>query len=401
MEKFSKNKLAFGKDKPKTMVVPDYPYGGKDEDRPEDSIRQLAVDLKQTKQKQLPYKSKGYQNKKHNPLGDLWGGDDATKFDTGDILAQGPENWNISNDARGVDELGSYKIGPVEDYPGDKKAPTVKVPKNSNVGKYSVKETTEDFLNRTRNLSTADFVKNMLNEHCGCEKLGPRPIIAYQIGKQMPDPISTVNYLCDVMKENHHILRALVHEAKRQGFLENILDSGMELLRESKISIKESDFDAMHSSDDEDGEQGDHFFSILKTHFRKWHPKTQKLWRSVAGSALSDLAPNSLRPEDEHEMLDKVRNAISRFRNRADDESRKSVDAFVDALHDPSVEPYVADYEGGDGFENEKQDYPWFKPNNPLRRPRTEKEKPVEVEVDVPPPWGEDDYETKIRRGIR
>ena len=400
MDKFKK--LLYGNKPPKTMVVPDYPPVKGDEDRPQDSIRQLAVDLKATKQKQLPYKAKGDGNKKHNPLGELWGGDDATKFDTGDVMNQGPENWSKSNDARGVDELGSYKIGPVEDYPGDKKARTVKVSKNSNAGKYAVKEKTEDFLNRTRNLSTSDFVKNMLNEHCGCERLGPRPIVAYQIGKQMPDPIQTVNYLCDIMKENDHILRALVHEAKRQNFLEKILSSGVELIRESKVTIKESDFDNMHNShDDEDHGEGEHFFSLLKKHFDKWHPKTQKLWQSVAGSALSDLAPDSLRHEDEHEMQDKIRTAIARFKNRADDESRKSVDAFIDSLENPAADPYTAEYDeigGGD-----KHDYPWFKTPNPMRRKRfdaglTKGDEAPEIEA---PPWGEDDYEERIRKSLR
>jgi hypothetical protein len=230
MEKFKPN-MIYGKNKVPTMVVPDYNYDIPEEKQPEDSIRQIAVDLKKTKQKQLPYRSKGNPNKKGEPLGQLWGGDDVEEFDTGDVMKQSPENWNKSNNARGVDELGSYKIGPVSDYPGDKKSSKVKVSKNSNVDKYAVKETTEEFLKRTRELSTSDFVKHMLvNEHCGCEELGPRPIVAYQIGRQMPDPIATVNYLCDIMRENDHILRALVHEAKRQNFLDKLVEKAETLM---------------------------------------------------------------------------------------------------------------------------------------------------------------------------
>jgi hypothetical protein len=100
-----------------------------------------------------------------------------------------------------------------------------------------------------------------------------------------------------------------------------------------------------------------------------------------------------------HKALDKIRSTISRFRNNADEESRKSVDTFLASLKDPSVKPYVGNYKA-DKFIHNKQDYPWHKVENPLRKNRPEKEIPVEVEVDVPP-WGEDDYETKIRRGIR
>lgn len=75
----------------------------------------------------------------------------------------------------------------------------------------------ESFIKETKNLSTKDFINSMVNEHCGCENEIAPHITSYYAGNSHPDPIQAVQYLVYVMNKNPHILRALVHEARRSG----------------------------------------------------------------------------------------------------------------------------------------------------------------------------------------
>ena len=73
------------------------------------------------------------------------------------------------------------------------------------------------FLEATKNLSTKDFVNKMINEHCGCENDVAPHVVSYYAGAGHPDPIQAIQYLVYVMNKNPHIMRALMHEARRKG----------------------------------------------------------------------------------------------------------------------------------------------------------------------------------------
>ena len=75
----------------------------------------------------------------------------------------------------------------------------------------------DSFIEATKNLSTKDFINSMTNEHCGCEDDVAPHVVSYYAGAGHPDPIQAIQYLVYVMDKNPHILRALVHEARRNG----------------------------------------------------------------------------------------------------------------------------------------------------------------------------------------
>lgn len=63
-----------------------------------------------------------------------------------------------------------------------------------------------------------------LKEHCGCEKKKAPFVVAYSSGAFHPDPIQAIKYIVYLTNENEHILKALMHEARKSGCLEKYTD---------------------------------------------------------------------------------------------------------------------------------------------------------------------------------
>lgn len=108
----------------------------------------------------------------------------------------------------------------------------------------------ESFINATKNLSTKDFINSMVNEHCGCEDDVAPHVVSYYAGAGHPDPIQTIQYLVYVMDKNPHILRALVHEARRNGCFGKLCKA-MKKVPEFEKYTSEDDVEGDHVHDDE------------------------------------------------------------------------------------------------------------------------------------------------------
>lgn len=93
------------------------------------------------------------------------------------------------------------------------------------------KTKTESFLDETKELSLPEFakyVRKTMNEHCGCEEKKAPHVVAYSAGAFHPDPIQAIKYVVYLTNENEHILRALVHEARRAGCLDKYVNYMLE-----------------------------------------------------------------------------------------------------------------------------------------------------------------------------
>ena len=106
----------------------------------------------------------------------------------------------------------------------------------------------ESFIEATKNLSTKDFINNMVNEHCGCENDVAPHVVSYYAGAGHPDPIQAIQYLVYVMDKNPHILRALMHEARRKGCFGKMCKAMMKFPEFNEIA-------SMHHDEDEDHEE--------------------------------------------------------------------------------------------------------------------------------------------------
>ena len=111
----------------------------------------------------------------------------------------------------------------------------------------------ESFIEATKNLSTKDFINNMVSEHCGCENDVAPHVVSYYAGAGHPDPIQAIQYLVYVMDKNPHILRALVHEARRKGCFGKMCKAMMKFPEFAKIS-SEPDAEETHHEEYLDNE---------------------------------------------------------------------------------------------------------------------------------------------------
>ena len=85
--------------------------------------------------------------------------------------------------------------------------------------------TTESFLNKTKDMSTAQFakyVKKNLTEHSKNKK--PPHVVAYAAGAFHPDPIQAIRYVAYLANENANLRNALIREANRSGCTEALVN---------------------------------------------------------------------------------------------------------------------------------------------------------------------------------
>ena len=84
---------------------------------------------------------------------------------------------------------------------------------------------TEGFINKTKNMSLAEFTKYMLDE-CGCGAVDDADlpyVTAYTTGKFQPHPPEAIKYVVVLANKNNNILDSMVQEMKQSGVLGKVL----------------------------------------------------------------------------------------------------------------------------------------------------------------------------------
>ena len=120
----------------------------------------------------------------------------------------------------------------------------------------------ESFIEATKDFSTKDFINTMVNEHCGCENEIAPHITSYYAGNSHPDPIQAIQYLVYVMNKNPHIVRALMHEARRKGCFGKMCKAMMKFPEFEKVTNGNY---SEEEEDNRDEDQGDTKIDVGET----------------------------------------------------------------------------------------------------------------------------------------
>lgn len=106
------------------------------------------------------------------------------------------------------------------------------IPGGSNPATGWEKQTkTEQFVNKTKNMSFSEFANHMLNE-CGFnleEEEDDLPMVtSYASGKFHPAPPEAIKYVVVLSDKNERILESLIHHMKERGMLNKVLEALMD-----------------------------------------------------------------------------------------------------------------------------------------------------------------------------
>jgi len=124
---------------------------------------------------------------------------------------------NKKSDKSGFADLGDKKLVYVPDCKSGK--PTEK--------DWPTK--TEQFMNDTKNMSSREFAAYMLSEHCSlCNEDDSLPMVSGANGPFHPHPSEAVRYVVALSKNNPRIVDHLIHDAKRTGVLNKLIEAILE-----------------------------------------------------------------------------------------------------------------------------------------------------------------------------
>ena len=341
-------------DKPDTETVSD--YHGKDEKSPPGS----KVPYKTPAENKAPAKG------------------EAGFADMGDQKLNYRPGTNAKNEVRPgvmkeyVDETGKVVEKAKTDAKADYKGKQVKAPKggkpysakdakkpskkemDAGLGKLGDKELeyvpdtakakkvmkTESFINKTKNMSLANFTKYMLEE-CGCGQVEGDDlpyVTAYTTGKFQPHPPEAIRYISALAGKNDGVLENLLSTMMSMGYLKPLL----------KIIF--SDPQAYEEltglfSDDKDGpDRCKSFAGAMSNSYSKFLADQDDLYESVSspmGFELEDLGEEDADEEDSEED--------------SDHEEEEDLDSDEGSEEDSSTED-EEEYDDDDDMEDEEED---------------------------------------------
>lgn len=156
------------------------------------------------------------------------------------------------------------------------------VPDGKHIGHYPRPQTkTESFIDKTRNLSQADFIRYM-KEECGCgmspDSIDGLPMVnSYASGPFHPHPPEAIKYVVVLANKNDKILKDLVHEMKRSG--------GMSKLMKALFDHPESynDLAGMFGDDNDGPKHSRGFTKAMADNFKKFMDEKDSMWEESVG----------------------------------------------------------------------------------------------------------------------
>lgn len=123
----------------------------------------------------------------------------------------------------GLAEKGDQKLVYEPDTSHTLPNPMGKEGKCMNHWPKSPKTKTEQFIDKTSKMTTAEFVNYMTNEVAVDAEEIPM-VTAYTAGRFHPHPPEAISYIASLATKNDRIMDSLVHEIKRQGGLKKMLE---------------------------------------------------------------------------------------------------------------------------------------------------------------------------------
>jgi hypothetical protein len=304
-------------DKPETETVPD--YHGKEEKSPPGS----KVPYKTPKENKAPAKGEtgfadmGDQKLNYKP------GTNAKHEVKPDVMKEYVDEKGKVVEKAKTDTKADYKGKEVKAPKGGKpySAKDAKKPSkkemDAGLGKLGDKELeyvpdtakakkvmkTESFINKTKDMSLADFTKYMLEE-CGCGQVEGDDlpyVTAYTTGKFQPHPPEAIRYISALAGKNDGVLENLVSTMVSMGYLNTLLKI---------IFSYPQAYEELTSlfSDDKDGpDRCKSFAGAMSNSYSKFLSDQDDLYESVSspmGFELDDLGEEDADEESDEEDLD-------------------------------------------------------------------------------------------------
>lgn len=207
-----------------------------------------------------------------------------------------------------VDMKGDYK-GPKADAPKGGKpyiGKSIK-PGDKPLGELGCQETkyepdtekaakvtkTEGFINKTKNMSLAEFTKYMLEE-CGCGQVSGDDlpyVTAYSTGKIQPHPPEAIRYISALASKNSGILENLVSTMVSMGYLNTLLKTIFSYPQAYE------ELTSLFSDEKEGPDRCGSFVGAMNNSYGKFLSDQEGLYESVSG-------PIGFESDDEEDLED-------------------------------------------------------------------------------------------------
>lgn len=162
---------------------------------------------------------------------------------------------------------------------------------------------TESFVNKTKDMSLADFTKYMLEE-CGCGQVAGDDlpyVTAYTTGKFQPHPPEAIRYISALAAKNHGILENLVSTMVNMGYLNQLLKTIFSYPQAYE------ELTNLFSDDKEGPDRCKSFAGAMSNSYSKFLSDQEGLYESVSspmGFELDDLGEEDADEEDSDEDQD-------------------------------------------------------------------------------------------------
>ena len=138
---------------------------------------------------------------------------------------------------------------------------------------------TEGFINKTKNMSLAEFTKYMLEE-CGCGQVSGDDlpyVTAYSTGKIQPHPPEAIRYISALASKNNGILENLVSTMISMGYLNTLLKTIFSYPQAYE------ELTSLFSDDKEGPDRCSSFVGAMNNSYGKFLSDQEGLYESVSG----------------------------------------------------------------------------------------------------------------------
>lgn len=201
---------------------------------------------------------------------------------------------------------------------------------------------TEGFINKTKNMSLAEFTKYMLEE-CGCGQVSGDDlpyVTAYSTGKIQPHPPEAIRYISTLASKNSGILENLVSTMVSMGYLNTLLKT---------IFSYPQAYEELTSlfSDDKDGpDRCSSFVGAMNNSYSKFLSDQEGLYESVSG-------PIGFESDEEEEFEDEE------SEEGMEDEDEEDLEGEDEEPEDDEFGPEEEDLgdDEDENFDSEEEDF--------------------------------------------
>lgn len=159
------------------------------------------------------------------PVADYSGMDPKTPPGSDQPYRAPGQNMGKNKSETGLGDMGDKKLAYTPDV---KSGNSPHVPGGKSAGCWETKTKTEQFIEKTKNMTFSEFTQHMLETNKFESDENLPTVTSYTTGKFHPYPQEAVRYVAAIADKNDRILESLIYQMKERGMLDRILKSLME-----------------------------------------------------------------------------------------------------------------------------------------------------------------------------